>query len=326
MTDQKRFRIVMPGGLTSLDTFVVADRQPDRIRAGCLLMTHARSGRQITIHVSRLTPIDIDAAGQSVRGVCPECGKVEGVVEDEVVCPYECGTACGLLTPHPSTPRAAKETASHGALTIVNEQLRREDERHRAVCPERLRASALPAGGCARTSANCSTRSARCRTPCSSITECAAPWRTISSCTSFPTIWPAGAGRPGRQRAGRATGPGRSLPAAVDIGACGRRWSNVIEERLWGLERVPWCRPGLELHLIAVAADRLRHGRADRHARGPAGGHRAHVAAVAVLPRPRSAAADGGASGRFLALAGGDAAPSRRWWRRCARSTSTSST
>jgi hypothetical protein len=25
---------------------------------------------------------------------------------------------------------------------------------------------------------------------------------------------------------------------------------NVIEERLWGLERVPWCKPGLELHLI----------------------------------------------------------------------------
>jgi hypothetical protein len=25
---------------------------------------------------------------------------------------------------------------------------------------------------------------------------------------------------------------------------------NAIDERLWGLERVPWCRPGLELHLI----------------------------------------------------------------------------
>ncbi len=25
---------------------------------------------------------------------------------------------------------------------------------------------------------------------------------------------------------------------------------NVIEDRLWGLERVPWCHPGLELHLI----------------------------------------------------------------------------
>jgi hypothetical protein len=27
--------------------------------------------------------------------------------------------------------------------------------------------------------------------------------------------------------------------------------AGVIEERLWSLERPPWCRPGLELHLIA---------------------------------------------------------------------------
>ena len=25
---------------------------------------------------------------------------------------------------------------------------------------------------------------------------------------------------------------------------------NVVEERLWELDRVPWCRPGLELHLV----------------------------------------------------------------------------
>jgi len=25
----------------------------------------------------------------------------------------------------------------------------------------------------------------------------------------------------------------------------------IIEERLWGLERVPWCRPGFELHFVA---------------------------------------------------------------------------
>lgn len=25
---------------------------------------------------------------------------------------------------------------------------------------------------------------------------------------------------------------------------------NVIEEHLWGVDRVPWCRPGLELHLV----------------------------------------------------------------------------
>ena len=25
---------------------------------------------------------------------------------------------------------------------------------------------------------------------------------------------------------------------------------NLVEDRLWGLDRVPWCRPGLELHLV----------------------------------------------------------------------------
>jgi hypothetical protein len=25
---------------------------------------------------------------------------------------------------------------------------------------------------------------------------------------------------------------------------------NVIEDRLWTLDRAPWCRPGLELHLV----------------------------------------------------------------------------
>jgi hypothetical protein len=25
----------------------------------------------------------------------------------------------------------------------------------------------------------------------------------------------------------------------------------ILEDRLWNLDRVPWCRPGLELHLLA---------------------------------------------------------------------------
>jgi hypothetical protein len=28
---------------------------------------------------------------------------------------------------------------------------------------------------------------------------------------------------------------------------------NPIEDRLWTLDRVPWCRPGLELHLVESA-------------------------------------------------------------------------
>ncbi len=25
---------------------------------------------------------------------------------------------------------------------------------------------------------------------------------------------------------------------------------NTVEDRLWGMERIPWCRPGMELHLV----------------------------------------------------------------------------
>lgn len=44
--------------------------------------------------------------------------------------------------------------------------------------------------------------------------------------------------------------------ALIDPSRCGslgnlrRAIVDVLEERLWSLDRVPWCRPGLELHLI----------------------------------------------------------------------------
>ena len=36
----------------------------------------------------------------------------------------------------------------------------------------------------------------------------------------------------------------------ASIGALREKLSDFIDERLWRLERIPWCRPGLELHLI----------------------------------------------------------------------------
>jgi hypothetical protein len=101
MTAHKHYRILMPGGLESLDTFVVAGSQPDTIRAGCLLLVHEPTGRQITVHTTRLVPADADD-GPAQR-ICPECGKVEGVVEDEVICPYHSETPCALLAPAQET-------------------------------------------------------------------------------------------------------------------------------------------------------------------------------------------------------------------------------
>jgi hypothetical protein len=34
------------------------------------------------------------------------------------------------------------------------------------------------------------------------------------------------------------------------VAALRERLLDVIDERLWSLERVPWCRPGMELHLV----------------------------------------------------------------------------
>ena len=61
--------------------------------------------------------------------------------------------------------------------------------------------------------------------------------------------------------------------------------ANLIEDRLWHLERVPWCRPGYRIAPGRIAADRLRHRRANRHADGTVGCHRADDAAVPVLSR-----------------------------------------
>jgi hypothetical protein len=99
MADQKRFRLILPGGLASLDTFVPADVQPHRIRAGCVLMMHEASGREIIVHASRLAPVDAEAAEHHTHRVCLNCGKVEGIVEDGVVCLHDEGVACVLVEP-----------------------------------------------------------------------------------------------------------------------------------------------------------------------------------------------------------------------------------
>ena len=81
------------------DTFVLADQQPQRILEGCVLIVHEASHRQLTIHRTRLIPIN-DPALASLKhqhSVCPTCGKVAGVALDNVPCPNHYGVKCGLL-------------------------------------------------------------------------------------------------------------------------------------------------------------------------------------------------------------------------------------
>ena len=96
---------------------------------------------------------------------------------------------------------------------------------------------------------------------------------------------------------------------------------NVIESRLWGLDRVPWCRPGQELHLIE---SRLVAYDTGEQAGTPA----ALLEAIGACPCGRcssmSTRPTGARRARPTISRSGWSfpAPSRPWWRPCARSTS----
>ncbi len=99
---KQRFQVVTPEGWVSHDTFVLADVQPLTIKADCVLIVHEASGRLFTVHRTRLQSLEdrtVRAPGQQRRSVCLKCGKVEGVVEDQVVCPRHGQTDCGLIEP-----------------------------------------------------------------------------------------------------------------------------------------------------------------------------------------------------------------------------------
>ena len=107
MTSQRRFRLLMPDGLFARDTFVLPPQQPRTIKPGCVLIIHEPTGDLLTVHGARLFPADaahaIPVIAESKRA-CLKCGRVQGVVEDQVSCPDHGGT-CGLLEPHQKNER-----------------------------------------------------------------------------------------------------------------------------------------------------------------------------------------------------------------------------
>jgi hypothetical protein len=99
MNEKALFYILTPDGTIPPDTFVLVDQQPLTLMEGCLLVVHQPSGRQLTVHQTRLIPIN-DPIVKSLKhkhSVCPKCGKVEGIVLDNVHCPNHFGMHCGLL-------------------------------------------------------------------------------------------------------------------------------------------------------------------------------------------------------------------------------------
>lgn len=100
MTEQKRFRILSPDGLLSPESYLISAVQPPNIKSGCLLAVDQLSGRRITVHESRIFPAEASDASpvdSAAISVCLECGRVEGVVEDQITCPHNGDAACGLL-------------------------------------------------------------------------------------------------------------------------------------------------------------------------------------------------------------------------------------
>ncbi len=99
MKEKIHFCLLTPEGTITPDTFIIADKQPRTILEGCLLIVHEASGRQMTVHRTRLIPIDTaeSALFKPCAHACPKCGKVEGIVLDNVICPHHGGGNCGLL-------------------------------------------------------------------------------------------------------------------------------------------------------------------------------------------------------------------------------------
>jgi len=100
MNGQERFRIRTADRVLSYDTFLIAAQQPANIKADCLLAVNERDGSRLTVHSTRLIPVE--PKGKAVppsrtKSRCLKCGKVEGIVADEVVCPHAGDIPCGLL-------------------------------------------------------------------------------------------------------------------------------------------------------------------------------------------------------------------------------------
>ena len=105
MTPKEQFRILTPEGLVTYDTFSIAEKQPLAIRPGCVLVVDTATGRRVTVHRARLVLVQdlvVLNVDQQRKSPCTKCGKVEGVVDDEVVCPNHAQGVCGLLDAEPA--------------------------------------------------------------------------------------------------------------------------------------------------------------------------------------------------------------------------------
>jgi hypothetical protein len=96
MTNQDQYRILLPDGTLSTDVFHVPMEQPADIRSHCVLVVNDRDEATLTVHRSRLFAVAL----AEPKKPCLTCGRVKGVLQDEVKCPYDEHAPCELVEPH----------------------------------------------------------------------------------------------------------------------------------------------------------------------------------------------------------------------------------
>ena len=100
MTSETLFRILTPEGLLSYDVFTLAQPQPAGLKPDCVAVVDQNNGRQMTVHKTRLVsstmPAAVEAKGHR-KSVCLKCGRVEGVVQEQIRCPHHHNVSCGLV-------------------------------------------------------------------------------------------------------------------------------------------------------------------------------------------------------------------------------------
>lgn len=116
MYNVQRFRIVTVEGLLSHDTFIIAAERSAPAKPGCVVAINERDGAMITVHRDRLVPLE--PVGPPIlyhesRTACLKCGRVEGVVQDHVSCPYHGDLPCGLLEARKARVQLTHPMATH---------------------------------------------------------------------------------------------------------------------------------------------------------------------------------------------------------------------
>jgi hypothetical protein len=100
MTPKETFRLLTRENLATYDTFLLANDVPEDFDPDLAVVIHELSGRRMTVHRTRLLPaahVDPSRLDHGRHSPCPTCGRVEGIVEEEVRCPYDDRGTCGMM-------------------------------------------------------------------------------------------------------------------------------------------------------------------------------------------------------------------------------------